>query len=280
MLFAPGEVVVVVTRSSSRPPAATLSCAPPIHGGVRVSPASVSATSSRGRAASRAAAALALRGFLAPLTVLRPCEEPRRDSVPEAAAAKMNARPDGFRFVHDTSRNDCRCRPFRVVPAPSRQPVARVARHRVPRRAREEGMIDGGSSERFFRPTPNDTTSWISSAMVGSRAISLVFPPVEILRKAALPHAMSGSRPQRPRLLAVRRHATDGHDVAEMSVRHQRRTFGPAGNVLELCQRLGSCWPKTANLLGTAHDSRLRADSEGCESGMTSTRKTWSGQSP
>ena len=39
--------------------------------------------------------------------------------------------------------------------------------------------------------------------------------------------------------VAIGRDATDRHDVADMTVRHQRRAFSAAGDVLELCDGLG-----------------------------------------
>src|SRR6185295_1921258 len=48
-------------------------------------------------------------------------------------------------------------------------------------------------------------------------------------------------------LVPVRGHTANRHDVAKVAVRHQRRTFGAAGHVVEFRQRLGFVLAKNVN---------------------------------
>ena len=182
---------------------------------------------------------LPLRHARSPLRPLRDRQEAGRDGVPEPAAPEMHPDPDGARLVNEHVHVVIAAADGAELRARlAAEPLPRGARNRVPRRALEQrDARSGASSERFLRPTPKDTTSWISSAIAGSRRQS------EIRERQVGADGRVAARDVEAdahdgHLVAVCRDPANRHDVAEVAVRHEGRPLGAAGDVLELRERV------------------------------------------
>ena len=96
----------------------------------------------------------------------------------------------------------------------------------------------GASSARFFRPTPNETTSWISSAIAEAIGEARRVRERQVGADRGVAAGDVEADADDRDLFAVRRDAADRHDVAQVAVRHERGPLGAAGNVLELRERV------------------------------------------
>ncbi len=174
----------------------------------------------------------------APLFALAEGEEAGRHGVAEAAAAEVDADPDGVVLVGENvdvmiaaaDGTELRARL-------GAQPFARMSGHRFPRRALEQRMIHGGVVRPILAPHAERDASL---DLVGDRR-KLLGEGGRVLQIGADRGVAAGdveTDTNHGDLLVVGGDTADRHHVAEMAVGHEGGALGAAGDVLELREGL------------------------------------------
>ena len=142
-------------------------------------------------------------------------------------------------------------------PGLAAQPVARVARQRIPCPALEQRMIDRGIVGAVL---PADAERDDVLNLVGD-----LRQPIDAVRRAVQRQVGANRRvaagdvepdADHRHLLGVGSHAADRHDVAQMPVGHQRRALGAAGDIVELRQRVGFVLAEDGDVRGLVFHSQ------------------------
>ena len=160
--------------------------------------------------------------------------------MPEAAAAEVHANPDRVRLVdEDIDVVIAAADGAELRPRLAAQPLARMPRQRVPRRAPEQRMIDGSIVGAVL---PANAEGDDVLDLVGDLRQPIDEAGRAVQRQVGANRGVAAGDVETDadhrHLPGVGRHAADRHDVAQVPVGHQRRAFGAAGDVVELRQRV------------------------------------------